>query len=145
MNASALVARWRRRDRTFERALGRYLASPLLFTLPGLLWFLRLALAADAPPQAALVFIAFIIPIIATIVWLLRWFGGGRFLLGLWLWVLSWGLIGSLAVLVGMAAALLRGQLAALKDLAGGALVTVCAAGLFLACWYALKLAEARV
>jgi hypothetical protein len=132
-------ARWRNRDRTFERAIGRHFAVGGGWLLLIVVLFLEHVVTRDNPiaPLAALGTVG---AWLFGLVMLWRWFGGGKILLGFWLWLLSLGLTGSVIV-IAMIARELLGRMAPSAQLADVVLAVVLT-GLFFLCWLGLKKAE---
>jgi hypothetical protein len=133
-----LAARWRNRDRTFERAIGRHLA------ILGSIWLLVLCLLVctrDATTDSPVVEGGVGIVGLAGIVVLLRWFGGGRFWLGFALWLLSFGLCNSLLFIATIAHAFLTGSVAPADQLST-AIFTALGVGVYALCWMGLKRIE---
>jgi hypothetical protein len=132
-------SRWRNRDRTFERAIGRHFAVAGAFVLLIVVLFIEQhAVARDN----LLVELGTVGAGLFGLVMLWRWFGAGRILLGLWLWLLSLGLTGSLIVIAEIVRELLGRIGAPFERLAPGAVLAVVLTGLFFLCWLGLKKAE---
>jgi hypothetical protein len=133
-------SRWRNRDRTFERAIGRHLAVAGAFVLLIVVSFIEERVTRDNPIAALGTVGAWVV----GLVMLWRWFGGGKILLGLWLWLLSSGLVISLIVIAEVAREVL-GRIGSPSDRLAGALFAVVLGGVFFGSWALLKRAEARL
>jgi hypothetical protein len=132
--------RWRNRDRTFERAIGRHFSVAGAFVLLIVVLFIAEMVTRDnsiAPLAALGIAGAWLV----GLVMLWKWFGGGKILLGFWLWLLSFGLTGSLIVIAEVARELL-GRLGSPADRLAGGLFGVVLVGVFFGSWALLKKAE---
>jgi hypothetical protein len=138
MSVIDVGSRWRNRDRTFERAIGRHFAVAGAFVLLLVVLFLAHTVVTRDNP---LVVLGLVGAGLFGLAMLWRWFGGGKILLGFWLWLLSLGLTGSLIV-IAMIARELLGRMGAPSDRLAGALFAVVLVGVFFLCWRGLKKAE---
>jgi hypothetical protein len=130
------------------RALGRCVAAEALwFVVPVAGTFALAAVTSlDAVTSGRIGDAVSLVPLF----FLLRWFGSGRFLFGLWLLFLSYGLCSSL-VCMALAVIIYKGAPDLIAQYAGSAphdraayLICAIALGLFALCFYALKSAEGR-
>ena len=137
MSVIDVGARWRNRDRTFERAIGRHFAVAGAFALTMIILFLETAVARDNLP----VELGTVGAGLFGIVMLWKWFGAGRIFRGAILWLLSCGLCVSLIFTAEIVRELLTSYHAPSERL-GVALFAVVLGGVFFGSWALLKRAE---
>jgi len=137
MSVIDVGSRWRNRDRTFERALGRHFAVGGSFLLLIVVLFIGHAVARDNH----MVELGTVGAWVVGLVMLWRWFGSGRIFRGFWLWLCSSGLVVSMIVIAEVARELLY-RIGSPSDRLAGALFAVVLGGVFFLCWLGLKKAE---
>jgi hypothetical protein len=138
MSVIDVGSRWRNRDRTFERAIGRHFAVAGAFVLLIVVLFIAHTVVTRDNP---LVVLGIVGAALFGLTMLWKWFGGGKILLGFWLWLLSSGLVVSMIVIAEIARDLL-GRIGSPSERLGGAVIAVILSGLFFLCWFGLKKAE---